>query len=159
MGQCEVWRSKFLASSLMVEELARWKASLTQKNNTLTAANSKMLETTAKAKEINTEVMKNLLYLCQQNDVKLQSANLLDISSECLNLSQQMTLNSDGIGMPNTNLNQLKNLEQLTEAEKMAVEALQTNNRPLQDTELAYRAVMDQAFHRTSREASVPPSE
>ena len=26
-GQSEVWRSKFLASSLMVEELARWKAS------------------------------------------------------------------------------------------------------------------------------------
>lgn len=30
-GQCEVWRSKFLASSLMVEELARWKAALSQK--------------------------------------------------------------------------------------------------------------------------------
>uniref|UniRef100_A0A182S7T1 Uncharacterized protein n=1 Tax=Anopheles maculatus TaxID=74869 RepID=A0A182S7T1_9DIPT len=29
-GQSEVWRSKFLASSLMVEELARWKASLLQ---------------------------------------------------------------------------------------------------------------------------------
>lgn len=30
-GQCEVWRSKFLASSLMVEELARWKSALTQR--------------------------------------------------------------------------------------------------------------------------------
>lgn len=32
-GQCEVWRSKFLASSLMVEELARWKSALTQRLN------------------------------------------------------------------------------------------------------------------------------
>lgn len=30
-GQCEVWRSKFLASSLMVEELARWKSALSQR--------------------------------------------------------------------------------------------------------------------------------
>lgn len=32
-GQCEVWRSKFLASSLMVEELARWKSALTIRIN------------------------------------------------------------------------------------------------------------------------------
>ncbi|KAJ8952987.1 hypothetical protein NQ318_015347 [Aromia moschata] len=30
-GQCEVWRSKFLASSLMVEELAKWKSALTNR--------------------------------------------------------------------------------------------------------------------------------
>ncbi|XP_066156251.1 golgin-45 [Euwallacea fornicatus] len=34
-GQCEVWRSKFLASSLMVEELARWKSALTKRTNDL----------------------------------------------------------------------------------------------------------------------------
>ncbi|KAF5283622.1 hypothetical protein FQA39_LY17271 [Lamprigera yunnana] len=34
-GQCEVWRSKFLASSLMVEELARWKSALNEKINEL----------------------------------------------------------------------------------------------------------------------------
>ena len=51
-GQSEVWRSKFLASSLMVEELARWKASLTQKNNLLQSSNKHFLELTAKVREM-----------------------------------------------------------------------------------------------------------
>ncbi|XP_017772073.1 PREDICTED: golgin-45 [Nicrophorus vespilloides] len=34
-GQCEVWRSKFLASSLMVEELARWKSAFSYRINDL----------------------------------------------------------------------------------------------------------------------------
>lgn len=38
-SQSEVWRSKFLASSLMVEELARVKTSLAQRNALLVASN------------------------------------------------------------------------------------------------------------------------
>ncbi|XP_067633250.1 uncharacterized protein [Eurosta solidaginis] len=45
-GQCEVWRSKFLASSVMVEELARWKADLTEKNQMLNESTQSLLHTT-----------------------------------------------------------------------------------------------------------------
>lgn len=38
-SQSEVWRSKFLASSLMVEELAKMKTSLAQKNSMLMTSN------------------------------------------------------------------------------------------------------------------------
>nr|CAD7578061.1 unnamed protein product [Timema californicum] len=43
-GEIKVWRSKFLASSLMVEELARWKAALTQKTTDLQEALKRLLE-------------------------------------------------------------------------------------------------------------------
>lgn len=42
-GLAEVWRSKFLASSLMVEELAKVKTALAQKNSKLVAS-SKVAE-------------------------------------------------------------------------------------------------------------------
>lgn len=38
-SQSEVWRSKFLASSLMVEELAKVKTKLAQKNSSLVVSN------------------------------------------------------------------------------------------------------------------------
>lgn len=46
-GQSEVWRSKFLASSLMVEELAKWKAALSDKNSQLITSNKRLMETIA----------------------------------------------------------------------------------------------------------------
>lgn len=42
-GQCEVWRSKFLASSLMVEELAQCKKLLTEKTDNLQQAIKKII--------------------------------------------------------------------------------------------------------------------
>jgi len=56
-GQSEVWRSKFLASSLMVEELARWKASLMHKNKKLLDSNKQMLETMSTLREIGAETL------------------------------------------------------------------------------------------------------
>ena len=50
-GQCEVWRSKFLASSLMVEELAKWKAALGQKATDLQEALKRILEEHGKVRE------------------------------------------------------------------------------------------------------------
>lgn len=48
-GQCEVWRSKFLASSLMVEELARWKSALTQRLHEFQESTKCLLEERNKA--------------------------------------------------------------------------------------------------------------
>lgn len=50
-GQCEVWRSKFLASSLMVEELARWKAALCQRTTDLQEAVKRLLEERSKVRD------------------------------------------------------------------------------------------------------------
>ncbi|XP_071451262.1 golgin-45 isoform X3 [Hetaerina americana] len=50
-SQCEVWRSKFLASSIMVEELARWKAAFSQRASDLQEALNRLLEERASIKE------------------------------------------------------------------------------------------------------------
>jgi hypothetical protein len=143
IGQSEVWRSKFLASSLMVEELARWKASLIQKNNLLLSSNKNLLDTCAKVREMQVEVLKNLIFLANIKTLNLPSSNLLDLTAESLNISQHLILHA-GIGMPEF-LN-LTNLDAMTEAEKLAIEALQHSTQPLMSTDDAFRAIMGQAF-------------
>jgi hypothetical protein len=143
IGQSEVWRSKFLASSLMVEELARWKASLTQRNNILLTSNKNLLDTCAKVREMQTEVLKNLVFLANLKTVTLPSSNLLDLTAESQQISQHLILHA-GVGMPNT-LN-LTNLDPMTTAEKQAIDALQNSNQPLMSTDDAFRAIIGQAF-------------
>lgn len=142
-GQSEVWRSKFLASSLMVEELARWKASLTQKNNLLLEANKNLLENCSKLRDMEIETLKNLKFISKVKKLNLPSSNILDLASENLNISQQLVLYS-GIGMPE-NLN-LYGLDSTTDAEKLAVQALQNSNQPLMSTDEAFKAIVGQAF-------------
>ncbi|KAJ6639356.1 Golgin-45, partial [Pseudolycoriella hygida] len=142
-GQSEVWRSKFLASSLMVEELARWKASLMQKNKNLSESNKQMLETMSTLRELGAETLGYMKFLAQIKTLSLPSSNVLDVFAECLAISQQMTLHS-GIGMPAAI--DMAGLDPMTAAEKSAVEALQSSNEPLMATDDAFRAVVGQAF-------------
>uniref|UniRef100_A0A7G3B2P7 Golgin-45 n=1 Tax=Lutzomyia longipalpis TaxID=7200 RepID=A0A7G3B2P7_LUTLO len=143
-GQSEVWRSKFLASSLMVEELARWKASLTQKNNLLVASNKQLLEMTSRqVRDMARDVLKNLKFLSGIKELKLRSGNAVDLLAECVNISQQLVLHS-GVGMPEE-IN-LDNLEPFTEAENAAIKALQNSNQPLMSTDEAFKAIVGQAF-------------
>ncbi|XP_037052061.1 golgin-45 [Bradysia coprophila] len=142
-GQSEVWRSKFLASSLMVEELARWKASLMQKNKNLSDSNRQMLETMSTLREMSAETLGYLKFLAQIKSLNLPSSSVLDVSAECLAISQQMILHS-GIGMPVAV--DLTGLDPMTPAEKSAIEALQISNEPLMATDDAFRAVVGQAF-------------
>lgn len=107
--------------SLMVEELARWKASLIQKNQLLLESNKQMLETVSQLRAMQVEALKNLKFLAQLKSLNLPSANVLDVTAECLNISQQLILHS-GIGMP-SNLD-LTGLEAVTNAEKLAVEVI-----------------------------------
>lgn len=143
-GQSEVWRSKFLASSLMVEELARWKASLTQKNNLLQSSNKHFLELTAKVREMQIEVLQNIKFLSNTKDLTLNSSNVMDLTAEMMNISQQMVLQSGKIGMPATL--QLQSLDPSTTAEKLAMEALQNLHQPLMSTDEAFKAIVGQAF-------------
>lgn len=118
-GQSEVWRSKFLASSLMVEELARWKGSLMQKNKNLSDSNKQMLETMSTLREMGTETLGYMKFLAQIKSLNLPSCNVLDVFAECLAISQQMILHS-GIGMPVAI--DMTGLDPMTPAEKRAVE-------------------------------------
>lgn len=103
----------------MVEELARWKASLLQKNKLLSDSNKEMLETMSQLREMQLKTLKNLKFLAQSKAIDLRSANVLDITSECLNIAENLILHS-GIGMP-ANLS-LDNLDTTTPAEKLAIE-------------------------------------
>lgn len=127
----------------MVEELARWKASLLQKNKLLLESNKQMLETMSQVRDMEVDILKNLKFLAQIKTLNLPSANLLDVTAECLNISENLVLHS-GIGMP-ANLD-LSGLETTTPAEKLAVEALQHSNQALMSTDEAFKAIVDQAF-------------
>uniref|UniRef100_A0A182JSH8 Uncharacterized protein n=1 Tax=Anopheles christyi TaxID=43041 RepID=A0A182JSH8_9DIPT len=145
-GQSEVWRSKFLASSLMVEELARWKASLLQRNGLLLASNKEQLQVISKARELILDVLKQLRFLANDKEpLQLQSANVLDLAAECVNISQQLALQHSALGIPNS-LESLKTLECMTDAEKLAVQALQNSHQSLLPTDEAFRAIVGQAF-------------
>lgn len=127
----------------MVEELARWKASLTQKNDSLFASNKNLLETISHLREMKSEILKNMVFITRMQTLNLPSSNVLDISAEILNISQQLVLHS-GIGMPE-NLN-LKGLDPLTPAEKLAIDALENTNQPLMQMDEAFKAIFNKAF-------------
>ena len=103
----------------MVEELARWKASLTQKNNLLSNSNKELLQMCSKLRDMHIEILKNLKFLSGTKVLNLPSSNIVDVTAESLNISQQLILHS-GIGMPE-NL-YINGLEQFTDAEKLAVQ-------------------------------------
>lgn len=105
----------------MVEELARWKASLMQKNHLLLESNKQMLETISQLRAMQVESLKNLKFLAQLKSLNLRSSNVLDVTAECLNISQQLILHS-GIGMP-SNVD-LTGLDSTTNAEKLAVQVI-----------------------------------
>lgn len=141
-GQMEVWRSKFLASSLMVEELAKWKAVLTEKNQHLGAANKKLLETFALLRDMEIELYQNLKFLAGYCETNLQTSNVIDLTAECLNISQQLVLNSGKIGMPDA---LVPNLDPFTEAQKEAMSVNQDTSEFLKPTEDAFTAICNQA--------------
>lgn len=130
----------------MVEELAKWKASLMQKNKLLLDSNKHLLETMSQCRSMQTDILRNLKFLAQLKTLNLPSSNVLDLTNECLNISEQLVLHS-GIGMP-SNL-ELGDLEAVTPAEKLAIEAIEQSNKTLISSDAALKAVVDQAFPHT----------
>jgi hypothetical protein len=141
-GQSEVWRSKFLASSLMVEELAKWKACLTEKNQQLVSSNKKLLETIGTVRDMEVELYQNLKFLSGFHETNLKTSNASELTAECLNISQQLVLNSGKIGMPAPLIG---NLDPLTDAQRQAMSAIQETNEFLKSTDEAFKAVCSQA--------------
>lgn len=103
----------------MVEELARWKGSLMQKNKILSDSNKQMLETMSTLREMGVETLGYVKFLAQIKSLNLPSSNALDVFAECLAITQQMILHS-GIGMPTAV--DMTGLDTMTPAEKSAVE-------------------------------------
>lgn len=103
----------------MVEELARWKASLSNKNKLLLESNRQMLQTVSQLRDMEADTLKNLKFLAQVKTINLPSSNALDIASECLNISENLVLHS-GIGMPESI--DFSGLETMTAAEKLSIE-------------------------------------
>ncbi|XP_059483905.1 golgin-45 [Neocloeon triangulifer] len=67
-GQCEVWRSKFLASSLMVDELARWKTEMVNFTEQLKDTLGVILKENGSAKEAMKVTCRNLQLLRENFD-------------------------------------------------------------------------------------------
>lgn len=150
-GSAEVWRSKFLASSLMVEELAKWKAQLSDKNSQLITSNKRLLETIATVRDMEIELYSNLKFLSNLKEINLKSTNVVDLTAECLNISQQLVLNSGKIGMPER-LN--SNLDPLTISQKQAISAMDNSNNFLTSTDDASKAICNQATQEYQRKRS-----
>lgn len=104
----------------MVEELARWKASLMQKNKNLVESNKQMLETMSTLREIGAETLGYMKFLAQIKALNLPSSNVLDVFAECLAITQQMILHSGIVGMPVAI--DMTGADPMTPAEKSAVE-------------------------------------
>lgn len=128
----------------MVEELARWKASLMQKNKLLLDSNKQMLETMSQLRAMQANILRNLKFSAQLKTINLPSSNVTDLTLECLNISEQLVLHHSGIGMPD-NLD-LSHLDITTESEKLAIDAIQNSNQNLVSSDAAHKAVVHQAF-------------
>lgn len=152
-GQCEVWRSKFLASSLMVEELARWKAALGQKATDLQEALKRILEEHGKMRESLLNTYRNLCVLRENFDhtcsstrkPDLASSNILDLAAGASRLSENLHVTL--LGTSNGRVRSepdFTGLDMSTCAEK-AAEALLSNPTPLLLSDAACSAVMGAA--------------
>ncbi|KAJ8937444.1 hypothetical protein NQ314_011833 [Rhamnusium bicolor] len=92
-GQCEVWRSKFLASSLMVEELAKWKSALTNRINDLQEVLKSLLE---ERRKVHSQSLKTCSYLKlvadkltdNEKEVKLKHGSIIELANVNEELSQ-----------------------------------------------------------------------
>jgi hypothetical protein len=80
----------------------------------------------------------------------LKSLNVTNLTAECLNITQSMSLNSGKIGLPhNSNFD---HLDTLTESEKLAINALKESHELNSDTEEAFQAVCSKAQMEYQRE-------
>ncbi|XP_021918384.1 golgin-45 isoform X3 [Zootermopsis nevadensis] len=152
-GQCEVWRSKFLASSLMVEELARWKAALSQRATDLQEALKRVLEERGKAREFLLNTYRNLSVLRENFDhtysitrrPDVASTNILDLAAGITRLSDTLRHILLGSSSRQTRAEpDFTGLDMSTCAEKTA-ESLLANPMPLLLSDAACSAVMGAA--------------
>ncbi|CAH0673925.1 unnamed protein product [Spodoptera exigua] len=146
-GQCEVWRSKFLASSLMVEELAQCKKLLNEKTDNLQQAIKNLLDERYRARDMMLCTYKNLYSLHEKwleniaiteytgnskmynrpignlnfNATIPHSTNILDMTSVNLKLAENISSSVE-----KQDISHLNSLPTATEGEKFAESVMAT---------------------------------
>lgn len=80
----------------------------------------------------------------------MKSLCVTDLTAECLNISQQIVLNSGKIGLPGSS--NFDGFETHTEAEKYALRALIESKDLINKSDDAFRAVCNQAQQEYKRE-------
>ncbi|XP_063982904.1 golgin-45 [Diachasmimorpha longicaudata] len=155
-GQCEVWRSKFLASSLMVEELARWKAGLSQRTTDLQESIKRLLEERSKVRETALRTYKTLCILRENFDPvgtmtfrrhELPSSNIIDLADGCCHVAEILKVQLLS-GVDNSKLRKevgITGLEMTTPGEKKAEQLLMNPNLMMTRADVACSAVMGAA--------------
>ncbi|XP_012220295.1 golgin-45 [Linepithema humile] len=155
-GQCEVWRSKFLASSLMVEDLARWKAALCQRTIELQETMKRLLEEHTGIRDTSLKTYKMLMILREKFDPVgtsgkkhgLVSTNIMDLAQGSCQLAEilKVTLLS---GIPDSELQKdidITGLDMKTLAENNAEKLLMNQKLPMTERDdVACTAVMGAA--------------
>lgn len=137
-GQCEVWRSKFLASSLIVEELAKWKAALCQRSTELQEAMKRLLEERSVVRDSLLHSFRDLSILRHHFDPNklgcsdLPSASVVDLAAGCQHLGQvlrqQLLGSTPGAGYVRGAEPDFTGLDMHTVVEKNAENLLMTPN-------------------------------
>lgn len=156
-GQCEVWRSKFLASSLMVEDLARWKAALCQRTTELQEAIKRLLEEHNNIRDTSLKTYRMLTILREKFDSigttsgkkhELASTNIIDLAQGCCQLAEILRVSLLS-GIPDSKLQKELNitgLDMKTLAESNAEKLLMNQKLPITGREdVACTAVMGAA--------------
>ncbi|KAJ8724489.1 hypothetical protein PYW08_015963 [Mythimna loreyi] len=173
-GQCEVWRSKFLASSLMVEELAQCKKLLTEKTENLQQAIKQLLDERCRARDMMLCTYKNLYSLHEKwleniaiteyvgnskiynrpignlnfNATIPHSTNILDMSSINLKLSENISSS-----VKKQDISHLDKLSTITEGEKNAENIMAT---PLDVRKVSEEPVNALVHHAYSSSGNTP---
>lgn len=156
-GQCEVWRSKFLASSLMVEDLARWKAALCQRTTELQETIKRLLEEHNTIRDTSLKTYRMLTILREKFDTigttsgkkhELASTNIIDLAQGCCQLSEILRFSLLS-GIPDSKLQKelsITGLDMKTLAENNAEKLLMNQKLPMTGREdVACTAVMGAA--------------
>lgn len=155
-GQCEVWRSKFLASSLMVEDLARWKAALCQRTTELQETIKRLLEEHNIIRDTSLKTYRMLTILREKFDPigisvkkhELTSTNIIDLAQGCCQLTEILKVSLLS-GIPEAELQKEINiigLDMKTLAENNAEKLLMNQKLPMTGREdIACSAVMGAA--------------
>ncbi|VVC88484.1 unnamed protein product, partial [Leptidea sinapis] len=143
-GQCEVWRSKFLASSLLIEELAECKKLLSEKTINLQQAVKQLLDERCRVQDMMKCTYKGLYSLHEKwlenitepeytssklfnrpiADINLgaimpHSTNILDLASVNLKLSENLSKD-----VPKQDISHLDDLSSISDGEKYAEQVI-----------------------------------
>ncbi|KAJ8918154.1 hypothetical protein NQ315_011611 [Exocentrus adspersus] len=148
-GQCEVWRSKFLASSLMVEELAKWKSALAIRTNELQEVLKTLLDERKKICKKNRSTYSNIKATAEKitdrlNKVEFKYGNIVEVANTNQELSEGVVhvLNlEDAVKKISTNLPPA----QVTVAERTAIKLLQNPVTVTHKQDVLCNAVMGAA--------------